>query len=110
MGNDFGWDDAFLLGGIVGFAEESMREEDEITNNLDNPEDFDTAPQEIPDLQTPKDTIVKLFKNGHPTEYSWMVKKIAEQRLEWAEDKNSRVEGDIKEAEFLESLESTEKD
>jgi|WetSurSiteA1Bulk_404760.scaffolds.fasta_scaffold00299_21 hypothetical protein len=96
--DDFDWGDATLLGGIIGFAEESMREEDAIPEELDDPDVNYQEPANSGDL------IIRLFKSGHPKEYEWLVKKVIEQRLAWAEAERQRLEKDEEEL-FFEEIE-----
>jgi hypothetical protein len=98
MDGEFDWGDAALLGGIMGFAEESMREEDMQLEEMEDPE------VEFIEPINSGDTIIKLFRSGHPKEYEWMVKKIIEQRLAWAEAERQRLERDD-EAKFFEEIE-----
>jgi len=96
--NDFDWDDATSLGGIIGFAEESIREEDAVLEELDDPDVDYQEPANSGDL------IIRLFKSGHPKEYEWLVKKIIEQRLAWAKAERQRLEKDEEEL-FFEEIE-----
>jgi hypothetical protein len=98
MDNDFDWNDATLLGGLMGFAEESMRAEDKTLEDIEDPDVEFQEPANSGDL------IIRLFRSGHPKEYEWLVKKVIEQRLAWAEAEKVRPQDDA-EAEFLEEIE-----
>lgn len=98
MGSDFGWDDAALLGGTIGFAEESVRKEDEIPESP-----IEDSSIELVDPINADDTIIRLFKSGHPREYEWLVRRIIEQRLEWAAAEKVQPQ-DSDEAAFLEEI------
>lgn len=76
--DDFDWGDATLLGGLMGFAEESMRAEEAVLEEPDELEDPDVAFQEPANSN---DLIIRLFRNGHPEEYERLVKRIIAQRL-----------------------------
>jgi hypothetical protein len=82
----------------MGFAEESMRAEDEIPDDVEDPDVEFQEPLNSGDL------IIRLFRNGHPKEYEWLVKKIIEQRLAWAEAERLRSQDD-EEAAFFEEIE-----
>lgn len=95
---DFDWNDATLLGGLMGFAEESMRSEDESLEEVEEPE------VEFQEPINSNDLIIRLFRNGHPKEYEWLVKKVIEQKLAWAQAEAARAEKDDEEK-FFEEIE-----
>lgn len=66
---DFGIDDAALLGGIIGFAEESIREEEAglVDEKL---EDIEVNPSKITDVD------LKLFYNGNPELFNYVVNTV----------------------------------
>jgi hypothetical protein len=70
---DFGAEEAALLGGVIGFAEESLREE----NRLPDDSDPDIEPSNDGDVN------LRLFRNGHPDLYKHIVKTVIRQRLRW---------------------------
>jgi hypothetical protein len=77
---DFDAKDAAIIGGIMGFAEESMREEDQ---ELD-----DEELEEIL-LNDPSDRDVNLaaFKRSYPEMYRKIVHIIVRQRAVWAQER-----------------------
>lgn len=84
----------------MGFAEESMREEDAVLEDVEELDDVD--------FQEPLnsgDLIIRLFRAGHPKEYDWLVRKIIKQRLEWAAAAEQRGQKD----EFQEEVEAIER-
>ncbi len=66
---DFGIDDAALLGGIMGFAEESIREEEAglVDEKLEN---IEINPEKIDDVN------LRLFYNGNPELFNHIVNTV----------------------------------
>ncbi|KKL86841.1 hypothetical protein LCGC14_1940700 [marine sediment metagenome] len=66
---DFGIDDAALLGGVIGFAEESIREEEAglVDEKL---EDIEVNPSKITDVD------LRLFYNGNPELFNHVVNTV----------------------------------
>ncbi len=65
---DFGLDDAALLGGMMGFAEESIREEEKIFR--EEYEDIEINPDDISDVN------MRLFYNGNPDLFKHIINTV----------------------------------
>lgn len=87
---NFSAEDAAVFGGIAGFAEESMREE-----NID-PDEYDPI-----DDQKEKDEIdnyvnnnvpLRLLRNENPNLFNYVLKLAREHQLKWAEERRIREE------------------
>jgi hypothetical protein len=72
----FDMEDATIIGGIMGFAEESIREEEKRPDEVE--EDYD-----ISDVKT-NDVTMKLLKNENPGLFAYVVKKVIEHKKLWA--------------------------
>lgn len=92
----FDAEDATILGGAMGFAEESMRAEEEGLNEDAEEEDFDVS--EL------KEVNLRLVYNTNPGLFKYIVKLIRKQKEKWANDRRAREEV----AEELEALEKSE--
>lgn len=71
---DFGLDDAALLGGMMGFAEESIREEEKIFR--EEYKDIEVNPDDIPDVN------MRLFYNGNPDLFNHIVNIVRKHALD----------------------------
>jgi len=101
--DDFDTEDATIIGGIMGFAEESMREENR------QPEDI----EEEPDLEGvgPTNTTMRLLKSENPGLFAYVAKKVIEHKKKWSEYKRQRSQdmSDIDSVRHeLEAMERTE--
>lgn len=70
----FDAEDAFTIGGAMGFAEESMQAEEEGLH--DDPE----LPKESTDT---KDVNLRIFKNTNPTLFEYIVKLVMDHKRKW---------------------------
>ena len=80
---DFDMEDATILGGIAGFAEESLREENRDLSELDPSEESvkDEADKEIS---------LRRLRNTEPALFEHIVKLVVEHRKAWAEQRRQR--------------------
>ncbi len=67
---DFDAQDAAMLGGIAGFAEESMREENNFPEDINNYEEVEIDPRTI------DDTDMRLFYNDSPELFNHVVNTV----------------------------------
>ena len=78
----FDIEDATIIGGIMGFAEESMREEnrqpDEIEEEIEEPRGRSVS------------VTMRLLKNENPNLFAYVVKKVIEHKRKWAEARRQR--------------------
>jgi len=93
----FDMEDATFLGAAIGFAEESIRAEEE---GLDeDPEDnIDIDPSQI------KDENLRLIHNMNPGLFRYIINIIKKQTIRWRKDRMAREEVE----EELEALRKTE--
>lgn len=79
----FDAEDACILGGVMGFAEESMRAEEE-------------EPKETPEEETEidsseiKGTDLRLIYNMNPGLYKYIANIVRKQKIKWEKDKLAR--------------------
>ena len=93
----FDIEDAAYLGGAIGFAEESIRAEEEEPNE-EPEEDIDV------DLPEIKDTDLKLIYNMNPDLFKYIVGIIKRQQAKWRRDRLDNEEV----ADELQALRETE--
>lgn len=93
----FDAEDATILGGAMGFAEESMRAEEEGLNEEPEEEEFDFSELKEVDL--------RLIYNMNPDLFKHIVGLVRKQNAKWAADRMDREEV----AEELKALEESEK-
>ena len=79
----FDMEDATIIGGIMGFAEESIREENR------QPDEIDEEPEGMPSGRSVSVTM-KLLKNENPGLFAYVVKKVLEHKRKWAKAKKQR--------------------
>jgi hypothetical protein len=97
---DFGIDDAATLGGIMGFAEESMREE-ETRLEEDSFDDIEIDPRTIKDIN------LRLFYNGNPALFKHVVNTVRKHVA--ASRKRSQMRSDLREVQHeLDAMRDTE--
>jgi enoyl-CoA hydratase/carnithine racemase len=99
FGDGFDAEDAFTIGGAMGFAEESMQAEEE--GLKDDPELPEELSGEI------KEVNLRIFKNTNPTLFRYIVNLVLRQKREWRK-KLDMMHSDETDAE-LKALEETEK-
>jgi len=79
---EFDAKDAAIIGGIMGFAEESMREEnrqpDEVEEDVDMPSGGDV------------DVTMRLLRNENPGLFDYVVKAVLKHKRQWAKDRRER--------------------
>lgn len=92
----FDVEDATILGGIMGFAEESIREEEELNEELGD--DIDVDMSEI------KDTDLRLIHNMNPGLFKYIISIVKRQTAKWKQDRIDREEVE----EELEALRESE--
>ena len=93
----FDAEDATILGGIMGFAEESIRAEEESLD--EEPEDDINI-----DMSEIKDTDLRLIYNMNPGLFKYIVNIIKRQTARWRQDRIDREEVE----EELEALRESE--
>ncbi len=81
---DFDAEDAAILGGIAGFAEESMREED---RKPEDNEDYDSI---VVDLENPKEINLRLIRNMNPELFRYVVSLVAKHNKKWRQQRLAR--------------------
>ena len=78
----FDAEDAAIIGGIMGFAEESMREEnrqpDEVEEDVDMPSGSDV------------DVTMRLLRNENPDLFDYVVKAVLKHKRQWAKARRER--------------------
>jgi hypothetical protein len=79
----FDVEDATILGGAMGFAEESMKAEEE------SPEEISEEEIEV-DLSEIKDTDLRLIHNMNPSLFRYIINIIQKQRAKWERDRLDR--------------------
>jgi len=94
----FDAEDATILGGAMGFAEESMRAEEESPEE-DPKEETDIDPSEL------KEVDLRLIYNMNPGLFKYIVNIIRRQRARWERDRLDREAV----AEELKAMEESEK-
>jgi len=73
--SNFGIEDAAIVGGLLGFADEAIRDEQEDENGYDGDDaEIDIDPEQITDID------LRLFYNENPELFEFLVKKIIEFR------------------------------
>jgi len=77
----FDAEDATIIGGIMGFAEESIREEDRLPEDIEEIDDADIAEQNIN---------MKLLRNENPSLFAYVIEKVIEHKRKWAEARRQR--------------------
>lgn len=70
---DFGIEDAAIIGGILGFADEAIRDEQE-GESESNYEDIEVDPEQIADVD------LRLFCRENPELFRFLIKKTIEFR------------------------------
>jgi len=71
--SDFGIEDAAIIGGILGFADEATRDEQEGENEFnDDDTEIHIEPEQITDID------LRLFYNENPELFEFLVKHIIE--------------------------------
>lgn len=83
---DDGFDakDAAILGGVIGFAEESMREEDR---------ELEEEIEEIfPDEEPSKNASLAAFRRSNPELYHKILRIAINQRITWAQERRDYEE------------------
>lgn len=71
--NDFGIEDAAIIGGILGFADEAIKVEQEGEEDTkDTIDSIEIEPEEISDRH------LRSFCRGHPELFKYMVRKTIE--------------------------------
>ena len=83
----FDVEDATIIGGIMGFAEESMREENRLPDEPDT-EDYEPT-SEVNNRH--KDLVMRLLENENPGLFAYVVKKVLEHKRKWAEYRANKV-------------------
>jgi len=78
--------DIIFMAGAIGLADESIQEENQFDNDVEDPIGLLDPPVERNNVN------VRLFRNGHPELYDHIVETIAKQRVEWAESKRIKAE------------------
>ena len=84
--DDFDWEDAAILGGIIGFVEESIREEE---RGFDDDTDDDTLEERMREA-VDRDVNLLQFRRENPQLYDFILKKVIEQRIKWRRDRLKR--------------------
>lgn len=84
---DFTNADAAAVGGMMGFAEESMREEE---RGLEDPETAALSREVKEDSFS--DERLKVFSRSYPKLFEHIVKIASEQTKRWREDREAREE------------------
>lgn len=74
--------DAAILGGIAGFVEESLKEE-----NIESDEELEEIRINPKDLKEPN---LRLIYNSDPEFFNYIVNTIRRQNLEWRRDRLAR--------------------
>lgn len=74
----FDMEDATIIGGIMGFAEESIREE-----NI-QPDDVEEEKPEAENISDQK-TNLRLLENENPGLVAYLIKTVIEHKKKWAE-------------------------
>lgn len=86
----FDAEDAAYLGGVIGFAEESIRAEEELDEELEDLIDID--------LSKTKETDLRLIYNMNPDLFKHIVNIIKRQRDKWRKDRldNEEVKDELR--------------
>ncbi len=99
--DEFDTEDALMIGGAMGFAEEALREEDEalfgepkVKPKTLNPEEF-------------KDIDLQIFRNTNPELFEYIVEMVAKQKQKWRKQIAAMRNNETNHE--LEALEKTEK-
>ena len=103
--DDFDWEDAAILGGIIGFVEESIREEE---RGFDDDTDDDTLEERMREA-VDRDVNLLQFRRENPQLYDFILKKVIEQRIKWRRDRLKREAMKRAESEFSYELEAMAK-
>jgi hypothetical protein len=74
-----GIEDAAAIGGVLGFAEESIREEEDSNKMIDQDFDIEVDPRDITDLD------LKIFYNTNPDLFNHVASIVRRQTIEWRE-------------------------
>jgi hypothetical protein len=79
-------EDAAVLGGIIGFAEESLRVENE------DPEAEEYLPEEESGVESSavEEENLRLIRNGNPELFRYIVSIARKQAKKWARDREDR--------------------
>jgi hypothetical protein len=79
---DDGFDakDAAIMGGVIGFVEESMREEDRVFED----EEFE---EKLLERVSNRDVNLVSFSRSHPDLFRKIVHTIVAQRAQWAQER-----------------------
>ena len=86
----------------MGFAEESMREEDS------EPEEIEEEATDTSDIKA-KGVIIQLLANENPKLFSHVVKKVLEHKKKWAEYRLMRYKESLDNAEVDHELQAIKK-
>jgi uncharacterized protein YjiS (DUF1127 family) len=84
---DFTTEDAAVLGGTIGFAEESIREEEageETTEEISSEEASEIESNAAGEAD------LRLIRNGNPELFRYIVSIARKQAIKWAQDKRDR--------------------
>ena len=81
--DDFDMEDATIIGGIMGFAEESIREENRQLEDI-NEEDYGL------DEVTDRDTNLRLLRNENPGLVKYLLSLVIKQKRQWAKARMAR--------------------
>ena len=102
---EFGAQDATILGGVMGFAEESIREENK---DFDNELDEDTIDMIDKQMKEPN---LRLIYNMNPKLFKFIAKRVVEQQKRWREQRLLREaeERGLNDNEFSYELDAMEK-
>jgi hypothetical protein len=85
MTDKFDITDMAFLGGVVGFVDEALAEENQFQDE-DGPDPLDV----VSNNSVPNDVNIRLFRNGHPDLYEHIVRTISNQQKEWAKEREAR--------------------
>lgn len=89
--SDFGIEDAAIIGGILGFADEAIRDEQEGENESnDDDTEIYIEPEQITDID------LRLFYNENPELFEFLVKRTVEFRKKAKTQRYiNRIQGEI---------------
>jgi len=98
---DFDIEDATILGGIAGFAEESLREENRDLSELDPSEESVKS-------EADKEISLRRLRSTEPALFEYIVKLVVKHRKAWAEQRRQRELEAEQVSHEIEAMEKTE--
>ena len=88
--SDFGIEDAAIIGGILGFADEAIKAEQEGESEYDDGTEVDVDPEQISDMD------LKLFCRENPELFRFLIKETIKFRKKAEMQRYiNRIEGEI---------------